>query len=499
MTAELTMIEGETDPLIGSTIDGRYQVESVLGEGGMGLVYKARHTMLGKSLAIKVLRRDVCKNEEIMTRFRQEAQSATAIGNQHIIDISDFGTLPDGSTYFIMEYLDGVDLGELIDRKGKLDPGVVLHVTMQLCRGLGAAHAAGIVHRDMKPDNVHLLNRGGDEHFVKVLDFGIAKVGGSSSKLTRAGQVFGTPHYMSPEQCSGTGVDHRTDIYALGIMMYEMLTGVCPFDADNLMGILTKHLHETAMPPRQLDPSIPEGMERVVLRAMEKDIDARYQTMEEMLVDLEGLANGVLPAKRDVTRSFIAEGEEESGTKWGVWAAALVALASIVGLAVVFSGGDEEVNAQPDVVDEPAADIAEPEEPEQVEEPEVELEPETGMETADSASQYVQLQSIPAGAEVFIDGESIGNAPVRIERPEEGAVLVELRRDGYFADEYRVTQYTADQVDVELRRRPRVRMNGGMTAMTQMTVMTQMTGATTTMQGSNSETLDPWANMAGQR
>lgn len=506
MTAELTMIEGETDPLIGTTIDGRYQVEGVLGEGGMGLVYKARHTMLGKSLAIKVLRRDVSKNEEIMTRFRQEAQSATAIGNQHIIDISDFGMLPDGSTYFIMEYLDGKDLGEIIEDSGKLDPGVVLHISMQLCRALGAAHKAGIVHRDMKPDNVHLLHRGGDENFVKVLDFGIAKVGGSSSKLTRAGQVFGTPHYMSPEQCSGTGVDHRTDIYALGIMMYEMLTGVCPFDADNLMGILTKHLHEQAVPPRQLFPSIPEGMERVVLRAIEKDIDARYQTMEEILEDLEGLAQGVLPEKRDVTQSFSASlAEEESSPKWGLWALLAVALVAIAGVTVMMLGSDEpEVIAQTTDETETVESAGDPEQA--IEEPELELEPtqendsERGTENPVETSQYVQLQSDPSGAEVFIDGESIGIAPVRLERPSEGAIEIELRRDGYLTAEYRVTQYTADDVEVELQRRSRV---GRMSAMTRVTE-TPSVGSTTMMSAprttsmtemrSAGDPIDPWAN-----
>ncbi|MEM6961204.1 MAG: serine/threonine-protein kinase, partial [Myxococcota bacterium] len=163
----LRVIEGEgmeslqpnqDDPLIGKTIDGRYQVESILGEGGMGLVYKARHTVLGKPLAIKVLRPDVSKDEEIMTRFRQEAQSASNIGNQHIIDISDFGTLPDSSTYFVMEFLDGVDLTHVVEHDAPVNAGRVLHITGQLCRALGAAHEIGIVHRDLKPDNIYLVH-----------------------------------------------------------------------------------------------------------------------------------------------------------------------------------------------------------------------------------------------------------------------------------------------------------------------------------------------------
>ena len=147
MTAELRVVEGEQeDKLVGTTIDGRYEVENVLGEGGMGLVYKARHIVLNKPLAIKVLRPDVSRDEEIITRFRQEAQSASAIGNQHIIDISDFGTLPDNSTYFVMEFLDGVDLTGAIENKGRMEPVRVVHVAKQLCQALGAAHEAGIVH-----------------------------------------------------------------------------------------------------------------------------------------------------------------------------------------------------------------------------------------------------------------------------------------------------------------------------------------------------------------
>ncbi len=284
--------DGPGDKLVGTTIDGRYEVESVLGEGGMGLVYKAKHIVLQKSLAVKVLRPDVSRDEEIITRFRQEAQSASAIGNQHIIDISDFGTLPDQSTYFVMEYLEGTDLTGAIEA-GVLEPVRVVHIAKQLCQALGAAHEAGIVHRDLKPDNIYLIRRGGDANFVKVLDFGIAKVGGSSSKLTRAGQVFGTPHYMSPEQCSGSGVDHRTDVYALGIILYEMCTGAVPFDADNLMGILTKHLYEQPVAPRQMVPELPEDLEAVILKAMAKQADLRYQNMGELYEDLLRVEQGV--------------------------------------------------------------------------------------------------------------------------------------------------------------------------------------------------------------
>ena len=282
------------DPLIGQVLDGRYRIERMLGEGGMGIVYKGVHTTLGKALAIKVLRPEVSKNEEILQRFRQEAQSASQIGNPHIIDISDFGTLPDGSTYFVMEFLTGKSLTAALCET-KFSSARTIHVIKQLAGALGAAHEIGIVHRDLKPDNVQLIERGGQKDFVKVLDFGIAKVGGSTSKLTQAGQVFGTPHYMSPEQCAGTNVDHRTDIYALGVMLYEMACGKVPFDADNLMGILTKHLYENAIPPRELSPpvDVSPALEAIILKCLQKKPDARYQSMSELAADLEALADSV--------------------------------------------------------------------------------------------------------------------------------------------------------------------------------------------------------------
>lgn len=277
------------DPRLGEVIDGRYQITARIGEGGMGVVYRARHVILGKSVAVKILRADVSSNEQIVGRFQQEAQSASAIGNEHIVDISDFGFLADGSAYFTMELLDGRSLSKVLAQERPLDPYRAAHITFQLTKALGAAHGQGIVHRDMKPDNVILIEKEGNPDFVKVLDFGIAKVAGASSKLTQAGEVFGTPHYMSPEQCAGKPVDHRTDVYALGIILYEMVSGRVPFDADDLMGILTKQIYEPPTPPRELSPptELPELLEAIIMKALAKVPEQRFASMSEFRKEIE--------------------------------------------------------------------------------------------------------------------------------------------------------------------------------------------------------------------
>ncbi len=285
--------------LIGLTIDQRYRVEALLGEGGMGLVYRVTHTHLNKALAIKVLRRENTGDPEVLARFRREAESASAIGNQHIVDISDFGTLVDGSTYLVMECLEGVDLIDAIDVAQRMPEDRAIHIALQLCRALGAAHDAGIIHRDLKPENVFLIRRNDTEDFVKVLDFGIAKVANGPKRLTRAGEVLGTPHYMSPEQCEGDNVDHRTDIYALGVLLYEMVTGHVPHDADTMMGILTKHMYEDPIPPKLRVPQVSAELEQVIMRCLEKKPEQRYQTMGEIEDDLRRVHTGQQPVGPD--------------------------------------------------------------------------------------------------------------------------------------------------------------------------------------------------------
>jgi serine/threonine-protein kinase len=284
------------DPLVGTTIDGRYVVDKRLGEGGMGVVYLARHRVIDRKVALKVLRAEFARDQEIVDRFLQEAKTASSIGNPHIVDIHDFGVLEDGSTYFAMEFLDGQPLMDVIVRE-KIPLDRLLSIGIQICDGLGAAHERGIVHRDLKPDNVYLLRRK-DADFVKVLDFGIAKVEHAAGpKLTRAGAVFGTPHYMSPEQAAGTPIDHRADIYALGVILYEMATGQLPFDSDNAMTILSQHMYKAPMPLRSLvnGADRPAGLEAIVQKCLLKRPEHRYATMSELAEDLKRLSRGEAP------------------------------------------------------------------------------------------------------------------------------------------------------------------------------------------------------------
>lgn len=297
--AETVHTDRGSDPYIGKTVDGRYCVEALIGEGGMGVVYRCRHTIIDKKVAMKVLRADMARNEEVTERFLNEARSASSIGNPHIIDISDFGRLPDNATFFVMEFLTGTSLAELVEAREPIPAARAGHIALQLTEGLAEAHKAGIVHRDLKPDNIFLVRRGSQEDFVKILDFGIAKASSTNNtKLTQAGQVFGTPHYMSPEQASGSPVDHRSDIYALGVILYELTTGQLPFDADNFMAILTQHMYKSPVPPSKVEGASEDfhpGLEEVILRCLAKEPSERYQTMTELGGDIARVFAGELP------------------------------------------------------------------------------------------------------------------------------------------------------------------------------------------------------------
>jgi serine/threonine protein kinase len=288
---EKTAPDPMADPFIGSLVDARYQVIALLGEGGMGQVYEVRHVALDRHFAMKVLRRELARDEDLADRFIQEARATASVRHPNVVEITDFGKLPTGVPYFVMELLVGETLGQVIKSGGPIPARRAVRIIRQVASALGSAHAAGIVHRDLKPDNVFLVggvSGGTASDDIRVVDFGAAKIIGSS-RITREGIVFGTPHYMSPEQASGQPVDHRADVYALGVIMYEMFTGRVPFEADTYMGVLTQHMFVRPVRPSQVSPAARGlgAVEEITMVCLAKKREDRYASMEELAAALD--------------------------------------------------------------------------------------------------------------------------------------------------------------------------------------------------------------------
>ena len=256
-------------------IDSRYRVLRKIGEGGMGTVYAAEHVEIGKIVAIKILHPHYSTEQELVERFRREARAASRIGHPNIIDVMDFGTTDDGCAYFIMEHLDGIDLADVLSHERRLDANRSCEITIQVCRALAAAHAAGVIHRDLKPENIFLVARDGKADFVKVLDFGVARSAGRTNRLTNPGIAMGTPEYMAPEQAAGGVTDHRSDIYSVGALLYEMVTGQPPQKREG-----------EPIGPRALRLQLSEDLDRIVVRALAHDPAQRYQSMAQLEYDL---------------------------------------------------------------------------------------------------------------------------------------------------------------------------------------------------------------------
>jgi serine/threonine protein kinase len=269
----------------GSVLSERYRILDAIGDGGMGRVYAAEHVTLRRKLAIKVLKPELARVEGNVERFLQEARAASTIAHPNVVDILDFGRVPGGPVYFVMEFLEGEDLAMLLRRQVRLPWPRVQQIVLQVVRGLHAAHKCGVIHRDMKPANIYLVRRPDGSENVKLLDFGIAKWVSPDGlgSLTGEGSVFGTARYMSPEQASGLPVDGRSDVYAVGVLVYEMLTGRPPFDSDNFLRVATQHINEPILPPRDMAPDagIGEIVEALVMRALAKNPADRYPSMAE--------------------------------------------------------------------------------------------------------------------------------------------------------------------------------------------------------------------------
>ncbi len=292
------------DPLVGMVLD-RYRVIEKLGEGGMGAVYAVEHVMLQKRMAMKLLRADLSSNQDLVTRFQNEAIAASRIGQENIVAVTDFGRTPDGLVYFVMEELYGKSLAQVIRAEGSLSLGRMVGIAAQVCRALQAAHQVGIVHRDLKPENIILVTREDQVDFVKVLDFGISKTTEpqpSGARLTQVGMIVGTPEYMSPEQASGKHVDARADVYSLGVVIFEMLTGRLPFHGENTLQILMKH--QTQSPPTLAEAaegiSFSADLEAMVRKALAKLPEERQQSMAECLRELQRFAAAMEMSQPDL-------------------------------------------------------------------------------------------------------------------------------------------------------------------------------------------------------
>jgi|GEM_PF-634697 len=348
-----------SDAFVGRELCG-YTIKRKLAEGGMGVVLEGMHAKIGRRGAIKVLKPELCTSEEVVERFYQEARAVNAIRHDNIVDIYDFGRDSDGRVFFVMEYLEGEPLSSRIKRGG-LKWSEAYPILDQTLRALRAAHDKGFVHRDLKPDNIWLKTTDAGVA-VKLLDFGIAKLVGGDEKLTQTGSIMGTPHYMSPEQINGSAnVDHRTDLYALGVIAYEMFAGVTPFVGDTLQAVMTGHLFTE--PPRLVnvpsDRGVPTPIAEIIDRLLVKDPAARYQTAGDVLADLDDVRKNRAPAKAETlnrdrpTRTITVAKPASSRTKTWAIASAAAAVAAAGLLIWALRGGDEHAVVQPSVATMP--------------------------------------------------------------------------------------------------------------------------------------------------
>lgn len=278
----------DVDQLEGSLVQNRYRVVARIGEGGMGVVYMVQHTLVGRRYALKVLHQDLARDPVVNARFQREARAAAAIGDDHIVEIIDMGRTDTGSPFLIMELLEGCDLSTVLLDEGPIPIFRAVNIATQCCQALGAAHKKGIVHRDIKPENIFITKRNNSREFIKILDFGISKIREDAlelkkSPLTKNGIAVGTPHYMSIEQINGSGdIDARTDVYAMGVVLFRMLTGSEPFDAPNFSALVSKVMNEPPPSLKELRSDIPSALEAVVHRALAKKREDRFPSMEKL-------------------------------------------------------------------------------------------------------------------------------------------------------------------------------------------------------------------------
>jgi serine/threonine protein kinase len=371
----------------GQVIEGKYRIARMIGEGGMGAVYEGENVRISRRVAIKVLHGGLTQNQEVTQRFEREAQAAGRIGNDHILEVLDLGSFPNGDHYIVMEYLDGEPLSARIKQHGRLQPFDLAPIIRQMLVGLGAAHRAGIVHRDLKPDNIYLLKeKAGKQDFVKIIDFGISKfqpLNSDGMRMTRTGAMMGTPYYMSPEQASGSHeVDQRSDLYAVGVIMFEAATGQVPFDAATFNQLMFKIVLEDQPRPEAVAPDMDPAFASLISKAMARDMAQRFQDAQQFADAIDGwmrqgsavtvppsadaAAQSLLSSKR--TRAGLPSGSTTGPGTGGSWATSQVDAAppkkSRLGLMLGLGGGlvaavaVAAVALRPTKQPEPAADAA---------------------------------------------------------------------------------------------------------------------------------------------
>jgi serine/threonine protein kinase len=297
------LVEDEPDDsnstLVGKTIDGKYLIQSPLGEGGMAVVYKANHIQMERTVVIKVMQGWLLSNRNSVERFERECKLTAKLNHPNIVSVYDVGSINGKEPYLVMEFINGESLADKIDKSGALPYATTGNIIVQICRGLQEAHSNGIIHRDLKPDNVLLQHKSDRPDWVKIVDFGISNLVQGSKRLTKTGRMVGTPEYIAPEQLKDRPIDIRTDLYGIGVMMFEMLTGHVPFDGESAEAILMKHLLEDPPPMSEVKPDLPQPnpFQPIVDKLMRKDPDERYQTATELRLDVEQALNSVLLKK----------------------------------------------------------------------------------------------------------------------------------------------------------------------------------------------------------
>lgn len=463
------------DPMIGRVLSGLYKVQDRIGEGGMGTVYMALHIHLNKPFAVKVLSEKVAANKTAVDRLLQEAQAASSIDHDNIVDVVSFDATDDGRVFLVMEMLKGRSLGDVVDA-GPMKLERALPIIYQLCQALGAAHETGIVHRDLKPDNVFIVQKS-EADFVKVLDFGISKVKSAEAeqvRMTKTGQLVGTPLYMSPEQAKGeSDVDHRADIYALGVMLYEMLCGVPPFEGGNYFQLLWKHGNEDPEPPTKHRDDIPSGVSDAIMRSLRKSPDDRFQSMSEFEAALVGSAPhiGANPSRLvslpPGAMPSAASPEAPSRTPWFVAAALALVCAGLVGVFLA-QPREPPLETPPELAQEATPET----EPAIVPDPPTTPEETPLPEGADvPPTVSVRFLSTPEGAEVTRadDGSVLGTTPFEVPLEVGLELEVHFSRRGYrMSEETFTVSADAPEIDVSLRRNRRTPTPNGSGVMFKM-------------------------------